>query len=586
MVPGGRCQCFAADDFLALVGRTDRWDLWGPWQDPYGNLLVLLGGRLAMDEEEWLAAEQIPGEGGLACKAIAKAYRELGRKAFASFNGNFGIFLYDRVNREAFLVSDRLGAFLIYGSSDGVGSKVFGSHPDLVADFSGTNNRRDPVSMAEFLDSGRLTFPFTFYQDIKALEFGCIHRFEFDSHGVQREPGDRVCEWKYQGGDQEDVDGPAQALAEAFHNSVRRRSLKRLGDVGVGLSGGLDSRVILAAASGGATVKAFSLLNEENEEWQIARSLAEVSGVHLEPIVRDYDYYGRTARDGVRLSAGMGCLMNNHYLGAADSLKAMGIENLLTGCYCDYVFKGLALNTRTHPISRQEVPGRFELSFYRSGTALPPAWRKAVQARQQERYPFEVGAPLDNGGWWEVERLRVFPLAYEGDLAQRIVPQRCMPWYVPAADNDLLEVYMKIPPGMKLNNRVFRRMVQELCGDNLCRIPDNNTGAPVHSGDLTLIYHRYRSALLNRVKKMVSPGITSRGSWPNWEYYAQHSQLIQELWSDPIQETASLFDELLGFNPFIKPLEYWKGSNTELFLRLLTLKLWMEQRAAGNSPGF
>jgi hypothetical protein len=206
-----------------------------------------------------------------------------------------------------------------------------------------------------------------------------------------------------------------------------------------------------------------------------------------------------------------------------------------------------------------------------------------VRQRLADRFPFEDGKALGEEEWWEVERRRVFPLAYEADLAQRVTPQRCMPWYVPIADNAILDVYQQLPSDLKLNARLFRKMVLYVCGPDLSRIPDNNTGAAVTAGPASLMVHRYLSAFLNRAGNLVKPGIATRGSWPNWNYYVQHSQLVADLWTRDSINTAPILTDVLGFNPYERPMEFWQGPRTELFLRLLTLKLWIEQTLINQS---
>jgi hypothetical protein len=246
------------------------------------------------------------------------------------------------------------------------------------------------------------------------------------------------------------------------------------------------------------------------------------------------------------------------------------------------VFKGLALNTDVDRVTRQERLGSFSFDFYRPGHAIASGQQEALRDRWSQRYPFLEGARLAEDEWWEVERSRVFPLSYEADQAQRVIPQRSMPWFVPIADNGLMDIYQQIPPSLKLNTRLFRRMVLQVCGPELYRIPDNNTGAAVDAGAASLLMHRYQSALLNRLRKWFSPGIATRGSWPDWEHYVQNSDLIAGLWQSPLESAREMLSGLIGSDVWDRSLMYWQGQNTEFFLRLLTLKLWLEQRDAAD----
>lgn len=582
-IPGVRTAVFELSDGLIVVGRVDRWDLWGPYQSPDRGLTVALGGRVALSAAEWQEGRSVPGDGGLACKAIAQLYRREGPSCLARLSGNFAVYIHDAASNEGLLATDRFGVFLAYALT-GISSRsepVIGGHPDVVARLAGVENDLDDTSLAEFIATGRLTYPFSYYRRIQALEFGRTFRLRPQEGGMALTAGDTFVEWRPRLDPTTTEDDLAEELGKAFRDAVHRRSLAHLGKVGVGLSGGLDSRVMLASADGGAEVVAFSLLDKENEEWRIAKMLADAAGVVIHPIRRDYDYYGRNASDGVGIFGGTGCLMSNHYLGIRGTLNELGVENLITGCYCDYLFKGLAVNLREHPLTRRERVSPFRFEFYRPEYAVRAELKVRIDERRAARFPFQPGALLDESEWWEVERRRVFPLAYEADLAQRVLPQRALPWFVPIADNAILDVYLRLPSRWKLNSRLFRLMVTKVCPPALSAIPDNNTGAPVTAGRLSVMVHRYHSALMNRIRKKVKPGIATRGSWPNWEYYVQNSQIVDALWANGRPETIDLLGDILGANPFAAPKTEHKGGMTERFLRMLTLKLWHERVLLG-----
>jgi hypothetical protein len=242
------------------------------------------------------------------------------------------------------------------------------------------------------------------------------------------------------------------------------------------------------------------------------------------------------------------------------------------------VLKGLALNKSEHPLTRREQLDTFQYEFYRPCFWPDTSERRAVESRLVELFPETTGGALSEQARLSVERKRTFPLAYEADLAQRIIPQRVMPWFPLMADNDILDVYLRIPSRSKLNASVFRKMLVVLCERELCRIPDSNFGAPVHAGWLRFVLHRYLTALQNKLVTKVHPRLASRGSWPNWEYYVHHSQVLRSLWSRKNGAAQEVFRETLGSDPWARPIEQYRGREAELFLRLLTQKLWLDQR--------
>ncbi len=566
--------------FGLLLTSSDEPGLWGPFESADGNCLVALCGRVALEQRDWEAARDHAGKGGSVCRAIANRYRAGGTENLEGLNGNYVALIHDSAASKIHIVTDRCGMLLAYEGLASGTPLAIGSHPDALARALGEDQNLDVTSLAEFLTTGRLTFPFTYYRNIRGMGSGCIYTFALQHGAAVYESKRQYFGFDFKTDrDGNDVELPEQ-LALAFGNAVRRRTAPWLGPTAIGLSGGLDSRVILSTTMDKSRIQAFTLFDEENLEFKTAKGLAEACNVTLVPIRRDFEYYGNSADLGVRISGGTGCIASNHFLGIRGHLLRSGIKNLLTGCYCDYLLKGLALNTVERKIVRRDQLVNFNFEFYRPCFWSKTAHRAPVEARSRDLFPECSKGHLSPEDWLEVERKRTFPLAYEGDLAQRVIPQRVMPWFVPIADNEIIDVYLKIPSRQKLNGSLFKKMVSILCDERVLQVPDSNTGAPVNASWAQYSVHRYFSALSNRIHDKVFPRLATRGSWPNWAFYLRRSSVIQSLWTRPNGMARDVLGDLLGASPFQKPISEYQGREVEFFLRLLTLKLWLDQRAA------
>jgi hypothetical protein len=258
-------------------------------------------------------------------------------------------------------------------------------------------------------------------------------------------------------------------------------------------------------------------------------------------------------------------------------LKELGIENILTGCYCDYLFKGLALNKQVNRWTTREKVNSFDFSFYcrhfHSNTALAAA----VRERLEGLFPAELRRYDNESAILDVEQRRLLPLFYEEDNAERMIPQRTMGWYVPIADNDLMEVFLNMSCSMKLNRRLFGRMVEIVCGEEISRIPDANTGAPVNASMLREVFEN-QLLRVERLKRKLNPSNATGESWLNWNFYANQSRVVRELWSSPNPEAQEIFKLVLGEDRFHTDISAYAGRDIYLFLQLFTLKLWFDQR--------
>lgn len=571
-------------EFGLVLTSPDDPRLWGPLQSPDRQLLVALCGRVALEAGQWAAAAQVPGPGGLACKAIAALYQSGGIASLDSLSGNYVIFICDRAAGRCHLVTDRCGMSVGYLAGSLERSRVFGSHPDAVASVAGADQRLDFTSLAEFLMAGRLTFPRTYYENVSALDAGCVFTFALAGREFVYQSQRRYHSFQFAPESDATEADLAERLAGAFSRAVARRTLPTLGRTWVGLSGGLDSRLILSAARERAHLQAFTLFDEMNAEFRIARKLAEACQVEFVPLRRDFEYYANSAELGVRISGGLGCFASNHFLGIRNQLRAAGVQNLVTGCYCDYLLKALALNTAEERFSRRERMIAFNFEFYRPLYETQTTYRDQVRERWAALFPESRKERLTGADWQAVEQKRAFPLAYEADLAQRVIPQRVLPWFVPIVDNEILDVYQQIPSRFKLNTALFKRTVGLVCAEAVRRIPDNNTGAPLGVSSSRHSVHRYLTALRNRVGAKLLPRMATSGSWPNWAYYVRHSPRLESLWRRPNETTRGILVQVLGYDPFPRPLAGYRGRDLEFFLRLLTLKLWLDQRTLGQ-PG-
>lgn len=569
-------------DFGLATTSVDDPELWGAFEAEDGGFAALVG-RLALDEDQWQAGGAAPGRGGPACGYLYQRYRDVGVSAFGELDGNFAALVFDPAARRLHLSGDAWGVFPCFVGEAG-GGRVFGSQPDVVAAALGVEEDWDRHSLAEFLLCGRVTHPFTYYTKVRSAGYGQTFSFRF-SEGtppelVQR--SHRRRDLTAAGG--RDDDELAERMAAALARAVARRTLPRLGPTALGLSGGLDSRAVLGSAEAPERLLAFCCFDEENRELELARAIADAAGAELLPLRRGFDHYAETARLAVRISGGMGDIGNNHFLGFRSRLRERGIRNLLTGCYCDYLFKGLALDKTVDRFTRRERPGPFRLEHYHRHAAVDSPYRPAVEARQRAEFADLASGPYTDEARLEAERRRVFPLCYEADNLQRLIPQRLMGWYPPTIDRELVDLFFELAPEQKLNRAVFKRMVRRVCDPRIAAIPDANTGVAITAPRWVAIAGRYGIALRRR-RELRRRSIRSAESWPNWGYYLRHSAMIRSLFEPVEPATRDALREIAGPTFYRPRTADYPDPEARPFLRLLTLKLWIDQRLGVEPEG-
>jgi len=567
-------------EFSLVLTRCDDQRLWGSYEDSMHDVFVGLVGRLALDEAEWSTAEKMPGVGGLACKAVARRYHCAGKEGLLEFNGNFILFIYDGALGEILLVTDRLGMVpLFFCVKDGM--PVISTHADLLASATGQGGDYDTVSLADFIATGRVSFPHTFYKGIQSLDAGSVHVLRPGSSTPLQ--SSRYFSMNYEPS-RANVKVLSEELAHAFQSSVKRRTLPRLGTTAISLSGGLDSRMILCAVPEGCDVSAFSFFDRENAEFRIARQIAMARGIPFQAFHRDPEHYGLAAERGVMIHGGMGSLANNHFLGFREQLSCSGVNNILTGFYCDYLFKGLALD-RTHARWFQEArPGPYRHEWYRPVFTLNSAVQHAVSERLEATFPSDRRDFRGDSERLWIEGRRLFPMAFEPDSAEAIIPQRTMGWAPPIADNAIIDVYRILPVCSKLNQSVYTHAVEIVCGPTISRIPDANTWAPVNAHGVNRLFRYALRGLANRAERCLQSRLASSGSWPNWEFYIHHSPVISRLWDDYRPGASALLSDIVGFDLRHAHIADYRNRRLEFFIRLLTLAIWMGVKPLSAQP--
>ena len=214
-------------------------------------------------------------------EVILKAYRAWGIDCIHRFRGMFAFALWDGADRTLWLVRDRLGIKPLY-YTEHAGRLMFASEIKALL--------QDPTLPREINEEGLFHYlsflttpaPMTLFKGIRKLPAGCRMRIDTRGvHDVERywdamtaaagvghiAPGDR-----------------ADAVLQTLRDSVRLRKLSDV-DVGVFLSGGVDSSTNAALFSEGETqaVRTFSIGYDTDydsypSELPFARQMAETVG--------------------------------------------------------------------------------------------------------------------------------------------------------------------------------------------------------------------------------------------------------------------------------------------------------------------
>jgi asparagine synthetase B (glutamine-hydrolysing) len=556
--------------FGICVTHADNTNLWDIYRDDETKSIVCLAGRITADE---FSTGNSPA--GIK-RFIFNLYKKYGLAAFEKINGEFAVAVFDGLKNKLFVARDRCGAVPFYSSISTNGDLLIGTQPNMLSILGGTSESIDYGSIAQFILTGKVWPPHTFYTSVTNLDHGCI--FEIDVSVVKPRIGEKrqffIPKFDALCMNEKEL---IQELGQTFKNSVRRRTLGILGQAAVSLSGGLDSRILLSLAKENTDVKAYTFFNEKNIEFKTAKKIADSLNVPFYEFQRDKDFYGNNARMGVHISGGMGDFANNHYVGFVNKLLELNLTNNLAGYYCDYMFKGLVADRVENRILRQYKLGGFNYFPYTPTFNFNSPYFQEAFDRLNLLFPKELVDDQSDQGQLTKENRRIFPFSYEPDNQETVVSQKIIGWYLPIADNDVVSVYCRMPLKFKVNGTLYAKMVDAFCDRRLKGIPYANSGVNITANAVHLaLAYNYRAAK-RKIKNLFRPSMSTDGSWNDWSYYFRTNATMNELWYRDSDRVKDLFKKVLNCNPYDLSIDdYCKLGRCKLLIRLLNIKLWFE----------
>jgi len=518
-------------------------------------------------------------------------YEQLGDRAFVELNGSFLLALYNLKSHELLLVNDRFSSRPLFYYCDGE-RLIFGSQLRPLLKFQALPRRLDQQAVFEFFAFQRVLGERTFYQDVKVLPPASILRFRDGSLSIDQY-------WKMEYRDEiHSKDYYVEALADTLRKAVARRT-RGNHRFGILLSGGLDSRTILAADEAGKISTAFTVGDFDNREVQIARKIATAKGCKHIFLQRDIDHYYCLVDEAVDIGDGMYRFDHAHFLGFLKEIRSE-CDIILHGYGLDYTFQGLYLpyaqvkvlgKTLELPslakLETKDLPDELLTRLSNSTITLAveqvfhPALRKKfiiscknaicelLQNRDTYKNPYNV---------WDYFVLHSLSkhftflcfLCIRHYLEERTV----------IYDNDLFDCYLAMPPAMRAKGRVFRRAIRRL-SKKLSVIPNNNTGCRADMPIWVEWVLKNSVAALRKIGMLPHPKLPhltcTNGSWPNMaeliRYNSKLRELIRQTLHDPECLNPDLFDIKVADSIFRQHVNKDRDNTTLLFL-LLTFGRW------------
>jgi len=405
-----------------------------------------------------------------------------------------GMYCLLRCNRDTVEIdTDMMGAQPVYQALSSSGKRVaIGTNVEVLAEIAGRVHDFDTTSLAELLVFSNITFPYSSRNGISELEPACrfsvsiaqTDRSQTVSEEIFWEPVEQISQ-----------DSPDKRVDElvARMRSTGDDIASSSGEIGLTLSGGLDSRAVLSVLPA-EQVTAITYVTHENFETDTARRVAETYGCRHVFARRDEDYFSRVLLQDGPVLMGMERRAMLHGLCMVDAGLDDRFDVILGGQLSDTYIKHHYMPKWQREIYRPKGPREKTTRLVRKLLGIPQPVavpgvlstmgrylltrflsedsRAAVEARRSTRLE-EVRKirPQTCEEW-----VRFWPTSRQDDLSHVMGNMKLLQFETLFSHRHIVEFATTMSPWERYDGRIANKAFSVLYGSGLDAIHDANTG--------------------------------------------------------------------------------------------------------------
>lgn len=559
--PGTKVETFSGGGFVMAVRRRDR------ASDTYfgtadGHLRLYVQGCVE-PLEETVSSTRI---WRLAADKMLPANILAAPRAAAELTGSFHIAGYDSDTHQLVAIVDRLASRPIFYYQDSE-YLILSSDIRAILGVPGVDCSVDLESLAQFVRIQTVLGDRTLYREIRVLLPATMLR------ASSRNPGIRIERyWSLQPLDpfeneEEAIRGVQAAFLKAGERIARGTHLG-----GILLSGGLDSRLVLAIVESNVkALEAFTFGPEVTDEGQVAQSVARSAHV-------PWRFIGQTALDyWAQLPAVLPTLQaqysiaHTHPFRTARMMASSGVDTIyhalelcvtFSGSYLPKEYLSIAgrkvYTYRLAPLSTQaEVKssflrnhdiqgGEFQRSFLQG--SMRDTWQVATEQALDQAFADAAEKWASPYDWYEKGMLSAgfckFRSYVVATCNRAIARERSL-----MPDSDVIDAYLRLTVRQRFLGPIYRRAFERI-EPTLARILYPNTGTSPFAPPIVqaLVLHSRQFGRTNReqMRRLLgSIGLANLLKSKLYGSYPSASELAQALISADLPSTVATREALM-----------------------------------------
>ena len=475
-----------------------------------------------------------------------------------NINGSFLFLIYDKKDRNLKVINDRFASIPFFYYFDG---NTFMGSVNYAELWSSLKNEGKLVvnkeAIYEFIVLQRLMGNKTYDKMTVYLDSASILIFDAVSGTVKS--------GKYWRPDFAKRRRPkkevSRLLAERVSDSFSRRTADGK-KYGLLLSGGLDSRLILASAK--VPLECLTVGFYENNECVVAEELAREKGYPHHFIKRPLSHYGDMLKEGAFLGGGMNVYAHAHFLNLDRELSTRA-DVFFHGHGLDYLFQGKYIPHKTLKVlgcktyvNRITDPGRnvadafLNSVSYRLKSINPANILKDEKVKEMKKSlsaslerVINEGSPFCNDGYDLWDYLTVHNLSRHYTFLNVASIRTIAEERIIAFDNDLFDLYLSLPAEDRFDRTVFAEAIAFL-DKRLAEIRNANTNFSIYDNGLALTAKVGVGRILRKMGiKATLPPDSHERSWPSGIDLISNEkvrQRVENLIESSLFDTADFLD--------------------------------------------
>lgn len=454
------------------------------------------------------------------------AYEEYGKEFIKHLNGAFVFAILNLKTGQVLVVNDRYGFRVHHFACEG-NSFYFTPEAKGILQVPGFKKELNEEAVAEYFALGEFWSGRTFFKGVNALPPASILTFDGAKKSIEQY-WEFHYEPDYKKSEKEFVD----ELVKTLSNATKRRLESNLRH-GVTLSGGLDSRSVLASVPDEArkNIRACTFGSEDCDETMIARQVTRAMAVkehkiynvnanmllknakkeiwHTEgsctmgvafgnPILKQFREHADIIFDGYAMDLTLGgSYLKNDYLSSQDDSK---LKELLR---------------KKRLFADEELAQLLSSKMYDKVKDVPKKSFDDEYAKVKSKHPgnrsdeFAMKTHVTQNNVGDISVRNFIEIAH------------------PSSDNEFLDLLLKIPPEWRLDHRIYRKFLIKLSPE-MANIKYNTTmvkpKSPIFMWKLGLIYN-FGKELLKKKLFSLSRGkinLRNRRSYVDYDGWFKH----------------------------------------------------------------